>query len=401
MSSPTETARHGFPWSREEERFVYDAFCKGASAIEIASALRRRVGGIQARLKRLGLLDEAGLRVKPRPAFTPYTDRLAGDDRRFDGFKIEAPPDPCARRAMQPVWPIEGFPSCELLSLRAQATLRMAGFATVQEVIDCDAWRLLRIPNCGRKTLREIKAAAEEDARKAAAAASGSGALEAPHGKAAPPEAAEARLPPLTQEEFERGAARMIEGMAARFAELLDTLAQGDRDDRIFAARFAIDQGAVRTLADLGDEHNISRERIRQIEVKGVRQWTMKLFPRAEQRKIHAFVSRAPLLTEPEREEAIARRLVQMRMSSQVKGLLLSIFIKFASERRRSHLRSLQRAKQIVKTLQQAERGDPLEPRRGERRADHSAGFDDPAPGRGEKTGRVPARDGGDAFSVE
>ena len=225
MPSPNEATRHGFPWSQEEEKFVYDAFCEGASPIEIASSVRRRVGGIGARLKRLGLLDDEGMRIKPEPAFTPRAEKLASDDLCLDGLEIEALPDTRGKSAPQPVWPIDGFPSCAFLSPRAQTALRTAGFATVRDVIECDAQRLLRIRNCGRKTLREIKEAAEEDARAAATALqSVSGELNSADEALAPPEEVEAFLPPLTRQEFERGAAEMVEDMADQLAELVREL---------------------------------------------------------------------------------------------------------------------------------------------------------------------------------
>lgn len=370
MPSLDETTRHGFPWSRDEEKFVYDAFCKGASPIEIASSVRRRVGGIRARLKRLGLLDDAGVRVKPRPAFTPYADKLASDDLRFDGLNIEALPEARGNGATQPAWPIEGFPDCELLSPRAQATLKTAGFATVQEVIECDARRLLRIPNCGRKTLREIKEAAEENARAAAIAAqSVSGEPNSVHETVVPPEEAEVPLPPLTQEEFERGVAEMVEDMADQLAELLTELEEGDRDDRIFAARFAIDPDDIRTLADLGDECGVSRERIRQIERKGLKRWPLKLCPHAERRSIRAFVDRKGVQKRSEFHEYVARRIEQTDMSSPAKCLLLSIFIKALSEGGPTQYKALKQAGAVFRDIQKADRREQRERRRQEQTA--------------------------------
>lgn len=60
------------------------------------------------------------------------------------------------------------------------------------------------------------------------------------------------------------------------------------REQQIIRLRFGLDDGKERTLAEIGDEFNITRERVRQIEVKIMRKlnspkWIEKMQIKANQ----------------------------------------------------------------------------------------------------------------------
>ncbi|HUY69387.1 MAG TPA: AAA family ATPase [Alphaproteobacteria bacterium] len=63
--------RHGLAWSAEEEKQLYDAFAAGAPYEKCAAAHQRTAGGIVSCLKKLGVLDEDGNIITPRPPFAP------------------------------------------------------------------------------------------------------------------------------------------------------------------------------------------------------------------------------------------------------------------------------------------------------------------------------------------
>jgi ATP-dependent DNA helicase PIF1 len=69
-------ARHGLPWNEEEERQLYDAFAAGESVAALAAAYARTTGGIRSHLKKLGLMDEDGVTIEPRPDYAPTAAAL-------------------------------------------------------------------------------------------------------------------------------------------------------------------------------------------------------------------------------------------------------------------------------------------------------------------------------------
>ena len=78
-SGAVVNARQGKAWSVEEDRQLYDGFVDGKSVDALASAHGRSVGGIRARLGRLGLLDPDGEVVMPTPPFLPVPRRAPTD----------------------------------------------------------------------------------------------------------------------------------------------------------------------------------------------------------------------------------------------------------------------------------------------------------------------------------
>lgn len=75
VESDAPPPNHGKPWTMKEERYLYDLFMSNLDLHDIAEAMERRVGGIKARLQRLGLLDRHGDKVEPVPEFKSYSRR--------------------------------------------------------------------------------------------------------------------------------------------------------------------------------------------------------------------------------------------------------------------------------------------------------------------------------------
>lgn len=76
--------------------------------------------------------------------------------------------------------------------------------------------------------------------------------------------------------------------MKEQLAEVLSTLS--DRERKVLEMRFGLDNGIEKTLEEIGEHFNVTRERIRQIEAKGMR----KLRVPAKKRKLKDFVDLCP-----------------------------------------------------------------------------------------------------------
>lgn len=82
-----------------------------------------------------------------------------------------------------------------------------------------------------------------------------------------------------TPEEF-----ATLEFLKNQIHEVLDTLQ--DREKRVLALRFGLDDGVTRTLEEVGREFGVTRERIRQIEAKALK----KLKERSMQKKLNNYI---------------------------------------------------------------------------------------------------------------
>lgn len=66
----------GGAWTQQEEKLLYERVAQGLSLKQIAEYHNRTSGGISARLKRLGLVDEtSGLLLDPLPAFRAFASK--------------------------------------------------------------------------------------------------------------------------------------------------------------------------------------------------------------------------------------------------------------------------------------------------------------------------------------
>lgn len=83
------------------------------------------------------------------------------------------------------------------------------------------------------------------------------------------PTAAEELSAPSTGEGSEVEQEVMEEQLASDVQKALEALT--DRERRILALRFGLEDGVERTLAEVGEEFHVTRERIRQIEAKALR----------------------------------------------------------------------------------------------------------------------------------
>ena len=57
--------------------------------------------------------------------------------------------------------------------------------------------------------------------------------------------------------------------MKEQLDDILKTL--NDREEKVLRLRYGLDDGSPKTLEEVGKEFNVTRERIRQIEVKALR----------------------------------------------------------------------------------------------------------------------------------
>lgn len=71
---------------------------------------------------------------------------------------------------------------------------------------------------------------------------------------------------PFEEEEAEKYDTQILRG---RINQVLDSLRPRERD--VILARYGLDDGVVKTLEEIGQRHNLTRERIRQIENKALR----------------------------------------------------------------------------------------------------------------------------------
>jgi hypothetical protein len=69
QTNPSLPTRQGQAWTHQEDRQLYDGFAAGQAIDAMASLHQRSAGGIRARLRRLGLIDETGEVVEPPPPF--------------------------------------------------------------------------------------------------------------------------------------------------------------------------------------------------------------------------------------------------------------------------------------------------------------------------------------------
>jgi hypothetical protein len=75
ISRDEEPTNHGKPWTMDDERYLYNLYLANPDLQKIAEIMERRLGGIKARLQRLGLLDRSGQKVDPVPEFKSYSRR--------------------------------------------------------------------------------------------------------------------------------------------------------------------------------------------------------------------------------------------------------------------------------------------------------------------------------------
>lgn len=76
-----------------------------------------------------------------------------------------------------------------------------------------------------------------------------------------------------------------LEYLKNQIHEILDTLQ--DREQRVLALRFGLEDGVTRTLEEVGREFGVTRERIRQIEAKALK----KLKEKSSQKKLNSYIN--------------------------------------------------------------------------------------------------------------
>lgn len=64
-----------------------------------------------------------------------------------------------------------------------------------------------------------------------------------------------------------------------KLKKLLQTSGLTERERKVIELRFGLNGGIARTLKEIGDQFNVTRERIRQIETKAMRKMRMASGP--------------------------------------------------------------------------------------------------------------------------
>ena len=64
-----------------------------------------------------------------------------------------------------------------------------------------------------------------------------------------------------------------------KLKKLLQTSGLTERERKVIELRFGLNGGIARTLKEIGDQFNVTRERIRQIETKAMRKMRMASLP--------------------------------------------------------------------------------------------------------------------------
>ena len=99
LSQTSMIARKGIPWSETEDRHLYDCFTSGMATSVLASIHGRSVGGIKARLRRLGLIDSYGVVTSPPPSFIVIS--------RVKSFEPSGSDSASSDRDLKPVFEFE------------------------------------------------------------------------------------------------------------------------------------------------------------------------------------------------------------------------------------------------------------------------------------------------------
>lgn len=241
--------QHGQPWTENDDQIVYDRFTALVAVADIARELSRSTGGIRARLRRLGLVDEAGKRLTPPPPFSrpdyaaPKKAREIGDlevkDSEIEFSALKQDDRYCVEHLR------------DMMSARLYNHLCRLEITDIRQAFRQPPRFFLRQKNFGSRTLRDL-----QNLEKVLAL-----------------EAAKPSEPPLdSAEELLGGEEETAQMLLQTLLDIIHDIGLSPRDDFILTARLGMIPGYERfTLAELGTLYSISRERIRQIQNQTMR----------------------------------------------------------------------------------------------------------------------------------
>lgn len=143
----------------ERNQAIYDMRSNGATLMQIGQKFELTRERVRQIIKRVGRWREAS-------ALRASYDEEAKRYQEEAGPKLDAI-FAQATELMRQLDEMPGeIPNCPIealaLSVRGYNTLRNEGAKTLDDVAKLTEWELLRVPNCGRVTVMEIKAALAE-----------------------------------------------------------------------------------------------------------------------------------------------------------------------------------------------------------------------------------------------
>jgi len=151
------TERQGQKWEIEEEEKLYESIKSALSFEEIAQKHQRGVGGIKARCRKLGIVDDNNDIMNPLPDFVPSsmrTNKNVVAVRTSEPVKAPEKTDIDIDPHFSPdVLCAEGA-----IGVRLCNCLKNMGIEDVRQALHFTDRDFLRQDNFGRKTLREWKA---------------------------------------------------------------------------------------------------------------------------------------------------------------------------------------------------------------------------------------------------
>ena len=153
----------------DEEKTLYDEFVSGKGIHDLAKNQGRTEGAIQIRLRRLGLLDINDNRIEPAPEFVSYSkdcksqNIISGRPGNVDmrnindqSFQSEQPHDKSLLNCDSIHNPNDLF-NLGLISVRLSKCLLKLGISDIRQTLELKDSVFLKQPNFGRKTFRELK----------------------------------------------------------------------------------------------------------------------------------------------------------------------------------------------------------------------------------------------------
>lgn len=139
---------HGNTWTTEEEEKFYNRVSKGISFEEIAQKHQRGIGAIKARARRLNLLCKEGKLLSPLPIYIPYA--------KLPYIKKS----PIKKEILSQVTSesnIEVLREEDCISVRLYNCLKNMEIANIEDTLHLTPKEVLKQPNCGRSTLMELE----------------------------------------------------------------------------------------------------------------------------------------------------------------------------------------------------------------------------------------------------